>query len=185
MLLYYCPMLSYWRFVPYLCRHSVPQLGMIQQPLNFEPYDLGISINAAGKYVIFDPIRKKKVALTPEEWVRQHLIQYLIQAKQTPKSLISVEQQLYINTLSRRADVVVYSRTTTLACLLVECKAPSVAITQAVFEQIAHYNMALQVPYLMVTNGLTHYFCYIDFVQQNYTFIADLPAYNLLSTAVM
>jgi hypothetical protein len=152
------------------------------QLLNFASYAFQVKETMPGsqKYTIFDPIRKKQVALTPEEWVRQHVIQYLLIDKQTPKALIGIEVRLMLNDLQKRADLVVYSRTNAAPLLLIECKAPHITITQSVFEQIARYNMVLKVPYLMVTNGITHHFCYIDFENQNYTFLTDLPIYDQL-----
>lgn len=152
------------------------------QILNFAPYTFQIKESGTNshKYTILDPIRKKQVALTPEEWVRQHVIQYLLIEKKTPKALIGIEVSLTLNELQKRADMVVYSRTNMMPLLLVECKAPHINITQPVFEQIARYNMVLKVPYLMITNGLTHYFCSIDFENQSYTFLTDLPIYDQL-----
>lgn len=152
------------------------------QILNFAPYTFEVKESGTNshKYTIFDPIRKKQVALTPEEWVRQHVIQYLLIEKRTPKALMGIEVSLTLNELQKRADMVIYSRTNMAPLLLVECKAPHINITQSVFEQIARYNMVLKVPYLMITNGLTHYFCSIDFENQSYTFLTDLPIYDQL-----
>ncbi len=129
-----------------------------------------------GRTEIFDPIRKKYVTLTPEEWVRQHFIQYLIHEKEVPASLIHVEASLKYNRLAKRSDLVIYTKTGT-PCLVVECKAPEVKITQEVFDQVAIYNMTLKVDYLVVTNGLNHYACFIDHAKGTYIFLTEIPAY--------
>ena len=129
-----------------------------------------------GKDQIFDPFRKIWVLLTPEEWVRQHVIQFLLQDKKYPKSHINVEKLLKINHLTKRYDVVVYKPNGDIT-ILVECKAPEVKITQSTFDQIARYNMTLNADYLMVTNGLNHYFCKMDYENEKYDFLADLPEY--------
>ncbi|RPD93012.1 type I restriction enzyme HsdR N-terminal domain-containing protein [Aureibaculum marinum] len=128
------------------------------------------------KQLIFDIIRKKYVVLTPEEWVRQHIIHYLISYKNYPKSIIAVEKQLTINSLKKRFDVLVFN-TKGLPELIVECKAPKVKITQDTFDQIARYNLKLNAQYLMVTNGLNHYFCKMDTENEKYIFLEDLPNY--------
>jgi type I site-specific restriction endonuclease len=129
------------------------------------------------KRQIFDESRKRFVALTPEEWVRQNFLQYLITEKQYPRSLISVEGGLKLYKRKKRTDIVVYDNQGK-ALLIVECKAPEVRIDQNVFDQIVRYNMALQVNYLILTNGLNHYSCAIDYVNQNYRFLKEIPAYT-------
>ena len=129
------------------------------------------------KTMIFDVIRKKYVVLTPEEWVRQHFVHYLIQQHQYPRSLITVETGLQYNRMARRTDMVVYGRDS-LPFMVVECKAPSVPITPTVFEQVAVYSQSLQSPYLMVTNGLVHYCCRMDYQGGTYRFVEDLPTYG-------
>lgn len=128
--------------------------------------------------LIFDPIRKKFVHCTPEEWVRQHVVHFLLSRKRVPNNLINIEKQLIINRTKKRYDVIVYNTNGSIYALI-ECKAPSVAITQEVFDQIARYNLALDAQYLMLTNGLTHYFCTMDYDAQQYQFITDLPDYYL------
>lgn len=130
-----------------------------------------------GKTTIFDAIRKKYVALTPEEWVRQHFIHYLIQHLHYPRTLISVEAGLRYNRMLRRSDVVVYNRDGA-PFMIVECKAPSVSLSPAVFEQIAVYNQPLRARYLTVTNGLEHYCCRMDYSTNAYAFMKTLPAYD-------
>ena len=129
------------------------------------------------KQFIFDIIRKKYVVLTPEEWVRQHIVHYLITEKETPISLIAVEKQLTINTLIKRFDILVFNKKG-LPQLIIECKAPSIKITQETFDQIARYNLKLNTNYLMVTNGLQHYFCKLDHENKQYKFLKDIPNYK-------
>jgi len=128
---------------------------------------------------IFDSIRRKYVALTPEEWVRQNFVQYLIKEKGFPPSLIAIEMGLKYNGLVKRGDVVVYNKAG-LPLLMVECKAPEIKITQAVFDQIARYNKVLKVKYLVVTNGLNHYCCKMEYSEENYSFIQEIPEYALI-----
>jgi hypothetical protein len=115
--------------------------------------------------------------LTPEEWVRQHIIQFVIQEKKYPASLVAVEIGLKYNQLQKRADVLVYN-TSGKPLLLIECKAPEVKITQDVFHQIALYNMTYKVAYLLVTNGLEHYCCVMDYANNTYQFLQDIPEYK-------
>ena len=133
-----------------------------------------------GREEIFDPVRRKYVALTPEEWVRQHFINFLITEKATPLPLIAVEQMIVYNTMQRRCDIIVYSRKGTPR-LIVECKASSIEINQKAFEQIARYKLVLKVPYLVVTNGLTHICCKISFEQSNYVFLKEIPSFDQLT----
>jgi len=129
------------------------------------------------KQFIFDIIRKKYVVLTPEEWVRQHAVHYLINQKKYPKSIIAVEKQLTINTLKKRFDVLVFNIQGNPE-IIIECKAPKVKITQDTFDQIARYNLNLNAQFLMVTNGLNHYFCKMDEENEKYIFLEELPEYK-------
>ena len=147
-------------------------------PLNLPPCLLKIS-NDAGKYSVFDVLRKKYIALAPEGWVRQHFVHYLIEHKGFPQALLANEVQIRLNATKKRCDTVLYRRDLS-ARLIVEYKAPSVEITQAVFDQITRYNMALKVDYLIVTNGLQHYCCQIDYTRQAYCFLPEIPAYSEL-----
>ena len=147
------------------------------QKLNFSDYSFRFK-NSENKVSVFDEIRKKFIVLTPEEWVRIHVVQYLIQEKNYPKSLINVEKLIKINTISKRYDIVVYQPNGEIF-LLIECKKPDVSINQFVFDQIARYNLTLKAKYLMVTNGLNHYFCQMDFEQERYVFLKDIPDYEL------
>lgn len=145
-------------------------------PLRFPAGNFRVKNTEKGRF-IFDAIRKKFVLCTPEEWVRQHVVFFLLSRKRVPQNLINVEKQLLVAGIKRRYDVIVY-RTDGSIYALIECKAPSVAITQTVFDQIAQYNMALNASYLMLTNGLEHYFCTMDYQAQRYHFITDLPDYS-------
>ncbi len=141
--------------------------------LNFPPYDFQFK-KKDNKLYIFDIIRKKHYQLTPEEWVRQHVLHYLIIQKKYPSNLIAVEKQLLINQTKRRFDIVVFNRQMQ-PYILVECKAPSIAITQSVFDQANQYNWLLRAPYLFLTNGKKHYICQIDFEKNTYKFLSELP----------
>lgn len=146
------------------------------QKLNFPSYSFRFK-NSENKVSIFDDIRKKFVILSPEEWVRQHTIQFILQEKNYPKSHLNVEKIVKLNDLSKRYDIVVFQPDGELF-LLVECKAPNVKITQETFDQIARYNLKLKAKYLMVTNGLNHYFCQMDFENEKYIFLAELPNFS-------
>lgn len=145
------------------------------QKLNFPSYSFRFK-NSENKVAIFDEIRKKFVVLTPEEWVRQHTVFYLMEEYNYPKSLLNVEKQVKINGMSKRYDIVVFNSDGSIF-LVVECKQPDVAISQNTFDQIARYNFTLKAKYLMVTNGLNHYFCQMDFEKEQYTFLKELPKY--------
>ena len=146
------------------------------QKLNFPSYAFRFK-NSENKVSIFDEIRKKFIILTPEEWVRQHVVQFLLEEKKYPKSLINVEKVLKVNGLRKRYDVVVFNSDGSIF-ILIECKAPEIKISQATFDQIARYNMTMNSEFLMVTNGLNHYFCQMDFENEKYTFLENLPNYN-------
>ena len=143
--------------------------------LNFPTYNFRFK-NSENRVSIFDGIRKKFIILTPEEWVRQHVVQFLLQEKNYPKSYVNVEKLVKVNDIHKRYDVVVFQPNGELF-LLIECKAPEVKITQDTFDQIARYNLKLKAQYLMVTNGLNHYFCQMDFEKEQYVFLEELPAF--------
>jgi hypothetical protein len=143
------------------------------QPLQFSSFNFRFK-NSENTVAIFDEIRKKFVILTPEEWVRQHVVHHFIIEKKYPKSLINVEKVLKINGLTKRYDVVVFNSDGSIF-ILVECKAPEVKISQSTFDQIARYNLTLKAQHLMVTNGLNHYFCQMDFEKEQYVFLKELP----------
>ena len=143
--------------------------------LNLPPFDKKIT-KKDNKAFILDIIRRQYVALTPEEWVRQHFVHFLIKQKDYPQSLMANEVQLKLNGMSRRCDTVVYDRTLR-ARVIIEYKAPTVNITQKVFDQICRYNMILQVDYLIVSNGIAHYCCKIDYATRSYSFMKEIPSY--------
>lgn len=143
--------------------------------LNFPVYEFRI-LDKAGRLAIFDPVRKKYVALTPEEWVRQHVIQYLYREKQVPISLIRAESEIRLYKTRKRFDLAVFDRNGK-ALLVVECKSPSIAVTQDVLDQAARYNITLKVGFLMLTNGMQHIYCHIDTNTGITRMINDLPDY--------
>jgi hypothetical protein len=143
--------------------------------LNFPSYHFRLK-SSENKVLIFDVIRKKFVVLQPEEWVRQHVVHYLIHEKNYPISLINVEKQLRINTLLKRYDIVVFNPDGSIA-VLVECKAPATSISKTVFDQVARYNLDLKATFLMVTNGIAHYYCQMDYENASYSFLRELPSY--------
>ena len=147
------------------------------QKLNFPTYSFRLK-NRENKRFIFDDIRKKFVVLQPEEWVRQHCINYLVVQKNYPKTLINVEKELKINGLTKRYDIVIYNSDGSIH-LIVECKSPKININQETFDQIARYNLTLNATYLMVTNGINHYYCAMDFETERYNFLKDIPDYTL------
>lgn len=128
---------------------------------------------------IFDPIRKRYIVFTPEEWVRQNFLLFLVNDKKFPSSLLAIEKKIVLNNLTKRCDIVAYNNKGE-ALLIVECKAPNIDITQETFDQIARYNMKLKVKYLVVTNGMKHYCCFIDFENSVYHFMKEIPDYNEL-----
>lgn len=139
--------------------------------------DHGVKTKHDGRgTLVFDPIRKRWLALLPEEWVRQHFINHLVFDLGYPASLISVEHSLVLNSLAKRADILVHD-TRGLPLVLVECKAPGVRITQKTFEQAARYNSVFKVDLLMVTNGLVHYCCKVDHATRRTTFVDHLPTW--------
>lgn len=144
------------------------------QKLNFPYYSFRFK-NSENKTQIFDELRKKFVALKPEEWVRQHCLKYIIHNKKYPKTLINVEKKIIVNGLNKRYDIAILNPGGSIFCII-ECKAPSVKINQKTFDQIAKYNRTLNAKYLMVTNGLNHYYCIIK--DNGYTFLETLPEYQ-------
>ncbi len=146
------------------------------QKLNFPSYSFRFK-NSQNKIAVFDEQRKKFVILTPEEWVRQHCVKFLQNEKNYPQSLINVEKQLKIAGLTKRYDIVVFEPEGGIK-IIVECKAPSIKISQDTFDQIARYNMTLKAEFLMLTNGLEHFFCQMDYENENYIFLKELPEYS-------
>jgi len=144
--------------------------------LNLPTYSFKIKSELQRK-LIFDSIRKKYIVLTPEEWVRQNFIRYLIEEKGYPASLIAVEKKVDVNLLPQRSDIVLYNSNAN-PVMIVECKSAKIKITQDVFNQIARYNMKLRVPFLVVTNGLRHFCCYMDYEKKSFRFLEDIPEYK-------
>ena len=144
--------------------------------LNFPKYSFKFK-NSENKTWIFDIIRKKYVILGPEEWVRQHMVHYLTVTKKYPKSLINVEKQLMVGKLKKRYDIVVYNSDGSIH-ILVECKAPNIEVSQRVFDQIAQYNKQLNAMFLVISNGLGHFFCKMDYSREKYVFLGDIPDFR-------
>jgi len=145
------------------------------QKLNLPEYSFRIK-TSGGKDFIFDNLRKKFVRLTPEEWVRQNFVQFLISEKKFSVSLIKVEAGVNVNSNPQRADLVVFNRTGS-PVLVAEFKAPEVKINQQTFDQIVRYNMQLKVKFLIVSNGLEHYCCVINYAENSYSYLSEIPAF--------
>lgn len=141
--------------------------------LNLPAYIFNIKY-VNNKQLIFDSQRKKYVVLTPEEWVRQHLIRFLIEEKKYPAALLVVEQQIMFNGMRKRCDAVVYNQNAE-PLMIIECKAPTVVIRQATFDQVAVYNSSLNVPYYLISNGLQHFCVKINAKERTLLFLNDIP----------
>lgn len=148
--------------------------------LNLPPFEIKLRGTKAQPQ-IFDILRKKYIALTPEEWVRQHFVHFLVEHKDYPAALMANEIQLKVGEKTLRADSVLYSRDLKPR-MIIEYKAPHIPITQKVFDQISIYNMLLHVDYLVVSNGLQHYICKMDYNDKKYLFLEDIPDYEELLT---
>ena len=130
-----------------------------------------------GQQAIFDFLRQRYIRLTPEEWVRQHFTHYLVEDKGYPQALLGNEVTIQVGGVARRCDSVLYRKEGGTPRLIIEYKAPSVAITQKVFQQIYSYNSVLKADYLIVSNGLVHYCCFVDYKQLTVRFLPDIPSY--------
>lgn len=150
----------------------------VPTPLNLPTYPFKIT-QKDDTYFIFDEIRKKHLVLTPEEWVRQHFVRYLIQEKKFPSTLLQIEGGLSLNQTRKRSDILVYTNLGE-KIMVIECKAPSVPITQATFDQAARYNSVYKAQWLTVTNGLNHYYAKIDHGNGKFLFVEKLPDYGEL-----
>ncbi len=146
--------------------------------LNLPPYAYKLKQNN-GSVQIWDAVRRKYVALTPEEWVRQHFIAYLVGSKKYPLGRIGNEISLSLNGRSRRCDTLVYDAEGQ-PLVLIEYKAPHISVSQKVFEQAVRYNICFRVPYIMLSNGISHYCCHIDYDSRKYSFLTEIPLYNEL-----
>lgn len=145
------------------------------QKLNLPEYAFRTKIEE-GKTLVFDSIRKKFVVLTPEEWVRQNFIQFLMREKKYPETLMAVEKQIMVNGKQRRFDLLTYLRNGQ-PLLIAEFKAPGVKITQDAFDQVVHYNMVLRVERVIVSNGLQHFACEIDYEKNSYSYLPEIPEF--------
>lgn len=149
---------------------------MIQ--LNLPPFPARLE-QRQGKPYVWDEWRNKMVRLTPEEWVRQHLMHYLVEHLGYPKQLLGTEVGLKVGTMSKRADALLYDRQLRPQ-MLIECKAPEVRLSDEVLMQAIRYNMALSVPYLLLSNGLEHVVYHIDYTEQSYHNLSEIPNYRQL-----
>lgn len=147
--------------------------------LNLPTYETKIC-QRGGKLQIFDPLRKAYVALTPEEWVRQHFVHFLTCSKGFPSALMANEVAITLNGMKRRCDTVVYDKGLRPR-VIIEYKAPTVKITKEVFAQISRYNLTLQVDYLIVSNGMQHYCCRMEYEKGGYTFLQEIPDYQSIT----
>lgn len=150
------------------------------QHLNLPEYQFNIKKKGNDGLVILDTLRKRWIALTPEEWVRQNFVRYLIEDREFPAALMNNEISLTQNGIKRRCDTLVADRQG-LPLVIVEYKAPTIEISQKTFDQIVRYNMVLRAQYLIVTNGMRHYCCKIDYENNSYAFLQEIPPYNVLA----
>ena len=148
------------------------------QALNLPPYDVKLR-GTREKPEIFDFLRRRFVALTPEEWVRQHFTHWLVEHKGYPQALLGNEIELRIGEKRLRCDSLLYNKEMSPR-MIIEYKAPSVAVTQKVFNQISTYNLLLHVDYLIVSNGLQHYCCRMDYEHERHEFMQEIPDYQTL-----
>ena len=149
--------------------------------LNLPAYKVNLT-EKDGKRLIFDFLRRKYVALTPEEWVRQHFTHYLVESKGYPQGLLANETQLKIGDKHLRCDTVLYNKAMHPQ-MIIEYKAPTIQIQQKTFDQIVAYNLLLHADYLVVSNGLQHYSCQMDYEQRSYRFLTDIPDYQLIANS--
>jgi len=147
--------------------------------LNLPSYKVKIK-NTGGQEQVFDRIRKKYVALTPEEWVRQHFVNFLIEHKGYPEGLMAVEQKVEVQGMPQRVDIIAYNRNGK-SLLIVECKAPDIELTQGAFRQVARYNLSLKANYLIITNGKIHYCSWVDAESMEFRMLKEIPAFKEIS----
>jgi len=148
------------------------------ETLNLPAYDVRLS-DEGGRRRIFDVLRRRYVALTPEEWVRQHFVHFLMDVKGYPQGLLANEVELRLGDKSLRCDTLLYGKAMTPR-MIIEYKAPHIKIQQKTFDQVVAYNLLLKVDYLVVSNGLEHYCCRMDYERNSYEFLKDIPAYGEL-----
>lgn len=152
------------------------------ESLNLPTYLFRIKEEKGKKY-IFDEIRRRFVRLTSEEWVRQHLVNFLVAIKNFPLALISIEKGFKNNRRKQRFDLLVFDRKGH-PLMIVECKAPEVEINQHVFDQTGRYNNKYKAPFMLITNGLKHYCCQISKLTRQYRFLHEIPDYNQIHTGI-
>lgn len=150
------------------------------QKLNLPEYHFKITTSGDNKLWIYDAFRNKEILLTPEEWVRQNILNYLIEEKLYPKSLLSIESGIKVNKQARRYDALVYNRQGK-PIMLIECKAPDVKINQNTFDQISAYNLSLLAKYLLITNGMNHYCCKLNENTSAFDFLTEIPSFDHLT----
>jgi hypothetical protein len=161
-------------FVKYYCKSSI--LGWLaMQKLKLPSYSFRIE-EKNGKQLIFDDLRRKWLTLTPEEWVRQHFIQFLIMEKMFPASLMAIEKKVMINGLSQRFDLLVYDRKGN-PLMIAEFKSPDIPIDQTTFDQASRYNSVLTAPYFLISNGMVHFVCKLDFKNRTTHYLGVIPTY--------
>ena len=146
--------------------------------LNLPDYQFNIKKND-NSFIILDTLRRRWVALTPEEWVRQNFVRFLIEERQFPAALMNNEISLTQNGIKRRCDTLVANRDGK-PLVIIEYKAPTIQVTQKTFDQIVRYNMVLKANYLIVSNGMSHYCCKIDYENNSYSFLSEIPCYSEL-----
>ena len=151
---------------------------MDKQPLNLPPCSLRLS-ERDGRTTVWDILRNRWIVLTPEEWVRQHFVHYLTEHKGYPASMLGNEISLTLGATTKRCDTVLYD-TSAQARMIIEYKAPHIDITQKVFNQICRYNIVLRVKYLIVSNGMQHFCCHVDYESGKCTFLKEIPDYDAL-----
>ena len=144
--------------------------------LNLPAYPFKIKKDKDGEK-IFDEIRKKYLVLTPEEWVRQNFIQYLVGHLGYPAGLMAIESGLKVHSMDKRSDLLIYDSAGN-KCMLVECKAPDVELNQKVFDQAARYNLVYKAPYIIITNGIMHYCVHVKFETGQFEFLNEIPVYS-------
>ena len=147
--------------------------------LNLPPYEIRVS-ERGGRRQIFDVLRRKYVALTPEEWVRQHFVHFLMAQKGYPQALLANEVELRLGDKSMRCDSLLYTPTMQPR-MIIEYKAPTITLQQKTFDQIAVYNLLLKVDYLVISNGLQHFCCRMDYEHNSYEFLSDIPEYQAIN----
>ncbi len=150
------------------------------QKLNLPEYSFKITPSEDKKLLIYDSFRKKNILLTPEEWVRQNMLKFLVEEKEYPASLISIESGIKVNRLVRRYDALVYDRNGK-PLMLIECKAPGVPVNQGTFDQISAYNLSALARYLLLSNGMIHYCCKLNVLKNAFDFLEEIPSYNKLT----